>query len=138
MVASASVVLRAGERLSHSEACRLAELGNASCSASIIIDMSRVLEATLPALGRLVQMRRELWRHGCEMRLAAVRGQPARLMEVHRFTAVLPRIEGLPAAPVIGHVSRRLPTPFNAGNAELWSVARYQNLTNVPFSKELP
>ena len=99
MVASKCVIFRAGERLSHAEASRLALVAEASGAQSIILDMSRVLEATTPALARLILLRRELLQRGCDLRLAALRGQPAKLLEVHRLDSVLPRISDLPAEP---------------------------------------
>jgi len=96
MVPTTCLVLRPGERFSEYEAGRLAQLARTCGARDVIVDMGRVLEATLPALARLVLMRRELTQRGRDMRLAAVRGQPARLMENHRLQAILPRINDLP------------------------------------------
>jgi anti-anti-sigma regulatory factor len=95
MVASKSMILRASERLSHNEAERLAHIAVHSDAPSIILDMSRVLEATTPSLARLVLLRRELLQQGRDLRLVALRGQPATLMEIHRLQGVLPRINDL-------------------------------------------
>jgi ABC-type transporter Mla MlaB component len=100
MVASQSITLRAAERLSHSEATRLAALASAYRGQTIIIDVSRCLEATTPALARLVLLRRELLQRGSDVRIAGLRGQPAKLLEVHRLENVLPRINQVPAKSV--------------------------------------
>jgi hypothetical protein len=125
MVASTSIILRAAERLSHVEAGRLAELAGASEVRSVIIDMSRVLEATTPALTRLVVLHRELCQRGSELRLAAVRGHPAKLMRVHRLDAILPCINELPSERALQ------PSPlsrlFPAENAAIWGVAPIVN-----------
>jgi anti-anti-sigma regulatory factor len=125
MVSSLSVILRAGERLSHAEAARLSELAQHSSAQRILIDMSRVLEATTAALARLVLLRRELLQRGCDMRLAALRGQPAKLVEVHRLDAVLPSIKDLPTPPQFPSSVpslRRLSPPLRAEDADIWSV----------------
>jgi ABC-type transporter Mla MlaB component len=126
MVTSSLVVLRAGERLSHTEAARLAELAQGSTSHRIMIDMSRVLEATTAAFARLVLLRRELIQRGCDVRLAALRGQPARLVDVHRLEAVLPSIKEIPVEADVAcpsSPSRRLSPPLRAEDADIWSVA---------------
>lgn len=118
MVPTTCLVLRAGERFSEFEAGRLAELVRRCSACDVIVDMGRVLEATLPALARLVLMRRELTQRGSDMRLAAVRGQPARLIENHRLQAILPRINDLPDELIRGAAQfRPLSSPFPAENA---------------------
>ena len=113
MVPTTCLFLRAGERFSHCEAERLAELARGRVARNVIVDMGRVLEATIPALVRLVQMRRELMQQGCDMHLAAVRGQPGKLMEIHRLQAILPQISDL-RAELTQPNSRALSSPFRA------------------------
>lgn len=113
MVPTTCLVLRAGERFSHCEAERLAELARGRVVRNVIIDMGRVLEATMPAMARLVQMRRQLMQQGSEMHLAAVRGQPGKLIEIHRLQAILPQISDLPAE-LTQPTSRALSSPFRA------------------------
>jgi ABC-type transporter Mla MlaB component len=95
MVAIQSITLRAAERLSHREATRLADLASAYTAQTIIIDVSHCMEATTPALARLVLLRRELLKRGSDVRIAGLCGQPAKLLEVHRLENVLPRINHL-------------------------------------------
>ena len=90
MVASPTFTLRSGQRLSHVEASRLADLA-VNCGAhTVILDLSRCLEATTPALARFVLLRRELLAMARDFRIAGLRGQPAKLIEVHRLEKVLP------------------------------------------------
>jgi len=96
MVASPSITLRSGQRLSHVEASRLADLA-VNCGAhTIILDLSKCLEATTPALARLVLLRRELLAAGRDFRIGGLRGQPAKLLEVHRLEKVLPCLSDVP------------------------------------------
>src|SRR5689334_1984031 len=96
MVASSTITLRSGQRLSHVEAARLADLA-VNCGAhTVILDLSRCLEATTPALARLVLLRRELLAAGRDFRIAGLRGQPAKLLEVHRLEKVLPCLSEVP------------------------------------------
>jgi hypothetical protein len=90
MVASTSITFRAGERLSHIEASRLADLAESCGARTVILDLSRCLEATTPALARFVLLRRELLARGRDFRLGGLCGQPAKLIEVHRLENVLP------------------------------------------------
>ena len=96
MVANQSIILRASERFSHADACRLACMASTSGAQTIILDMSEVLDATTAAFARLVLLRRELLQRGRDLRLAALRGQPAKLLEVHRLDGILPRLNELP------------------------------------------
>ena len=96
MVASPTFTLRSGQRLSHVEASRLADLA-VNCGAhTVILDLSRCLEATTPALARFVLLRRELLAMGRDFRIAGLRGQPAKLIEVHRLEKVLPCLSEVP------------------------------------------
>lgn len=98
MVASKSMVFSATIRLTHEEACRLSDRAVASGARSIIIDLSRVVDATTAAFARLVLLRRELLRVGRDVRLAGLHDQPAKLFEVHRLEGVLPSIGDLPSS----------------------------------------
>ena len=96
MVVNESIILRSADRLSHAEASRLAELAEKCRAQSVVLDLSRCLEATTPAFARLVLLRRHLLQGGRDLRLAGLRGQPAKLLEVHRLDTVLPRISQVP------------------------------------------
>ncbi len=107
MVASPSITLRSGQRLSHMEASRLADLA-ANCGAhTILLDLGRCLEATTSALARLVILRRELLAAGRDFRIAGLRGQPAKLLEVHRLERVLPCLSEV--APDIFEINGSIP-----------------------------
>lgn len=96
MVAGQSILLAAGENLTHDEACRMASKAT-SCGAQIIVlDMSGCDGAQTCAFARLVLLRRELLQAGRDVRLAGLQGQPARLFEVHRLENVLPRLSSVP------------------------------------------
>ena len=96
MVASSTITIRSGQRLSHIEASRLADLA-VNCGAhTIILDLSRCLEATTSSLARLVLLRRELLAAGRDFHIGGLRGQPAKLLEVHRLEKVLPCLSDVP------------------------------------------
>jgi len=117
MVASKSSILRATERLSHVEACRLSDQALAGGSQTIVLDLSRVQEATTAAFARLVILRRDLLKCGRDLRLAGLRGLPSQLFEVHRLQSVLPRISEIPtdAVPSVEPVRRRRETRLSRG-----------------------
>ena len=96
MVASPTITFRSCQRLSHVEASRLAESAMNCGAHTIILDLSRCLEATTPALARLVLLRRELLAAGRDFRIGGLRGQPAKLLEVHRLEKVLPCLSDVP------------------------------------------
>lgn len=97
MVASKSTIVPAAQKLTHQEACRLANLAAAAQARSIILDLTRTSEATTAAFARLVLLRRELLKTGRDLRLAGLHDRPARLFEVHRLDGVLPRIGDAPS-----------------------------------------
>jgi len=101
MVSSESMVIRPAARLCHDEASRLAKIAAASKARTVIIDMTRVTEATTPGLARLVLVRRTLLQARRDVRLAGLNGQPARLLEVHRLQEILPVIHQIPDSSVI-------------------------------------
>lgn len=93
MVASQSIILPASDQLSHTEACRLANLAlNPSAIRTVVIDLSCCSEASTAAFARLVLLRRTLRERGRDLRLAGITRQPAQLYEVHRLANVLPTI----------------------------------------------
>lgn len=96
MVVDETIIIRSVERLSHAEASRLAGLAENCGARSVVLDLSRCLEATTAAFARLVLLRRSLLQNGRDLRLAGLRGQPSKLMEVHRLEGVLPRISQVP------------------------------------------
>ena len=100
MVASPTITFRSCQRLSHVEASRLADSAMNCGAHTIILDLSRCLEATTPALARLVLLRRELLAAGRDFRIGGLRGQPAKLLEVHRLEKVLPCLSDVPRSDV--------------------------------------
>jgi len=93
MVASQSTILPSAGVLSHAEASRLADLATRSSGNPVIVlDLSRCEEASTAAFARFVLLRRALRARGRDLRLAGLRGQPARLFEVHRLANVLPTL----------------------------------------------
>jgi len=96
MVASPTITFRSCQRLSHVEASRLADLAMNCGAHTVILDLSRCLEATTPALARLVILRRELLAAGRDFRIGGLKGQPAKLLEVHRLEKVLPCLSDVP------------------------------------------
>ena len=90
MVASRTAIFAAAEHLTHQEACRLAKLVKASDSATVVLDLSKVRDASMSAFARLVLLRRELLRLGRDLRIRGLQHQPAHLFEVHRLGGVLP------------------------------------------------
>jgi anti-anti-sigma regulatory factor len=109
MVTPESIVIRPAGRLNHDEAARLAKLAAASKARTVIIDMTRVTEATTPGLARLVLARRDLLQLKRDVRIAGLNGQPARLLEVHRLQDVLPVIHQLPVDSFADRPARREP-----------------------------
>lgn len=97
MITHESIVIRPTGRLCHDEAERLASVAALSKAKTVIIDMTRVSEATTPGLARLVLARRALLESNRDVRIAGLQGQPARLLEVHRLQDVLPLIHRIPA-----------------------------------------
>jgi len=57
---------------------------------TVVIDLSVADDATTSAFARLVLLRRELLRKGCDLRLKGLRDRAARLYEVSRLSSVLP------------------------------------------------
>lgn len=107
MVTPESIVIRPTGRLNHDEAARLANVAALSKARTVIIDMTRVTEATTPGLARLVLARRDLLKTQRDVRIAGLNGQPARLLEVHRLQDVLPLIHQLPVAAFVDRHARR-------------------------------
>lgn len=81
-------------RFAHAEAMRVSQTALAAARRArlIVIDMSRVDEATTSAFARLVLLRRELLRLGRDLRIAGLRDRAARLFEISRLDSVLPRL----------------------------------------------
>jgi ABC-type transporter Mla MlaB component len=57
---------------------------------SVTIDLSGASDATTSAFARLVLLRRELLRRGCDLRLIGLRDRVQKLYHVNRLDAVLP------------------------------------------------
>jgi ABC-type transporter Mla MlaB component len=98
MVASRSAILPAAERLTHEEACRLADLAARSAAQTVVLDVSRCVDASTSAFARLILLRRELLQVGRDIWLAGLCGRAMSLFEVHRLEPVLPRLSDLPAS----------------------------------------
>jgi ABC-type transporter Mla MlaB component len=79
-------------RLSHGEACRIADraLGEGSRAETVIIDMKNAIDATTSAFARLVLLRRLLLRSGRDLRLTNLRDRVASLYQINRLHRVLP------------------------------------------------
>lgn len=97
MIASQSIILSAGAKLSHAEACRLAKAAARGLARTVVVDASACRDASTAAFARLVLLRRDLLQAGRDVRLAGLQGQPARLFEVHRLATVLPQLSQLPS-----------------------------------------
>jgi anti-anti-sigma regulatory factor len=86
-----------GRCFAHPDACQVSSTvlraaGAAGTDVStVVIDLSRAADATTSAFARLVLLRRELLRRGRDLRLVGLRDRAARLYEVSRLEAVLPR-----------------------------------------------
>jgi anti-anti-sigma regulatory factor len=77
--------------LSHSDACRIAELAARRTDAeTIVIDLDQIEEATTSAFARLVLLRRALLSAGRDLRLVNLRDRAAHLFGIARLESVLP------------------------------------------------
>lgn len=86
-------IISKSRRLAHPDACRIYhEALSAAAGQTVVIDLSRVEEATTSAFARLVLLRRELRRRGGDLRLRGLRDGAARLYELNRLDSVLPRV----------------------------------------------
>jgi len=97
MVANQTLILRAGQNLTHLEACRLSRRAISGADPVVVIDLSQVGDATTAAFAQLVLLRRQLLARGRDLRLAGLTGVAAGLFEVHRLDGVLPIISRVPA-----------------------------------------
>lgn len=79
-----------GLRFSHAEACRLVSQALEEAARRIVIDFTRVEEATTSAFAQLILLRRSLLRSGRDLCLTGLRDRTAGLFEVNRLGAVLP------------------------------------------------
>jgi anti-anti-sigma regulatory factor len=59
---------------------------------TVVIDLSVADDATTSAFARLVLLRRELLRMGCDLRIKGLRDRAARLYQVSRLDSVLPLV----------------------------------------------
>jgi anti-anti-sigma regulatory factor len=57
---------------------------------TVIIDLSKAEDATTSAFARLVILRRELLRHGRDLRLVGLRDRVRKVYDVNRLSSVLP------------------------------------------------
>jgi anti-anti-sigma regulatory factor len=114
MVASKSAIFPAGERLTYQDACRLADCASRSKAQTVILDLSRSLDASTAAFARLVLLRRELLHLGRDIWLAGLQDRAARLFEVHRLDGILPRLSEVPSVPP---VPRNTSRSMSAGRA---------------------
>jgi ABC-type transporter Mla MlaB component len=75
----------------HPEACRISDhVVDIPQLRTVVIDMSDMADATTSAFARLVLLRRELRRHGRDLRLRGLRDRAAKLYEISRLETVLP------------------------------------------------
>jgi hypothetical protein len=110
MIASRSAILPAAERLTHEEACRLAELAAHSAARAVVLDVSRCRDASTSAFARLILLRSELLKGDRDVWLAGLCGRAKSLFEVHRLESVLPRLSELPASKPAPQSMRAVPT----------------------------
>jgi ABC-type transporter Mla MlaB component len=93
MVPTHTTLISQARDFSHDEADRLARLATTrTTSPQVVIDLSRVADATTSAFARLVVLRRTLLRSGRDLRLAGLHDRAQGLYEVIRLDAVLPRV----------------------------------------------
>ena len=79
--------------LSHSEACRIADVvlaRGAGRARTVVIDLKHAAEVTTSAFARLVLLRRLLLRSGRDLCLINLRDKAASLYQVNRLAGVLP------------------------------------------------
>jgi anti-anti-sigma regulatory factor len=92
MFASSSSLAQDVPCFAHREACRVFDRAvDAPDLRTVVIDMSGVAEATTSAFARLVLLRRELRRHGRDLRITGLRDRAAKLYEISKLDMVLPR-----------------------------------------------
>jgi anti-anti-sigma regulatory factor len=94
-------ILCNSEHFTHREACRVYELALRSPASQVVLDLSRVRDATTSAFARLVLLRRRLLQVGRDLRLRGLCDRAARLYEVSRLDAVLPSADAGHPAPVV-------------------------------------
>jgi hypothetical protein len=84
-------IVPASRSLSHSDACRIADLVLGQGRArTVVIDLKHAVEATTSAFARLVLLRRLLLRSGRDLRLINLRDRTASLYQINRLAGVLP------------------------------------------------
>ena len=79
-----------GRCFSHAEACRLVNEAMNRAAKRVVIDLTRVDEATTSAFAQLVLLRRSLLQMGRDLCLTGLHDRAAGLFEVNRLSAVLP------------------------------------------------
>ena len=79
-----------GRCLSHEEACRLVDQAMSRAAKNVVIDLTRVEDATTSAFAQLVLLRRSLLALGRDLCLTGLRDRAAGLFQVNRLEAVLP------------------------------------------------
>lgn len=93
MVAFETRIVHEAKEFSHEHADHLSRLASGRRNAKwVVIDLSKVEQATTSAFARLVLLRRSLLKEGRDLRLANLRDRAAGLFEVNRLDAVLPRV----------------------------------------------
>jgi anti-anti-sigma regulatory factor len=81
----------AAKSLSHSEACRIAQVALRDRRArTVIVDLKNVFDATTSAFARLVLLRRRLLQAGRDLRLINLHDRTASVYQVNRLAGVLP------------------------------------------------
>jgi len=80
-------------QFSHSVADELCSKIRASRPArTVIVDLKEIEDATTAAFARLVLLRRDLLRHGRDLRLKGLRSRAASIWRVSRLNCVLPMV----------------------------------------------
>lgn len=96
MVCQANPVAASSRRLDHNDAYLLSNLALRAAAIrsrgdDVIIDLSKVEEITTAALARLVLLRRQLKKHGRDLKIVGLRSRAEKLFEINRLSGVLPR-----------------------------------------------
>ena len=84
-------LLHTRSRFDHNDIQRIRRAARRGTFArTIVIDLSRVLDATTDAFADLVLLRRELLRDGRDLRLTGLRGRAAEVYNFNRLRQILP------------------------------------------------
>ena len=85
-------ILHPKPSLLHSDIYRIERVAKwcSSFAHTVVLDLSRVRDASTDAFADLILIRRRLLRRGRDLKLTNLRDRPARLYEINRLRQVLP------------------------------------------------